>query len=61
MTTEEQSPIDELVEPFEWTTTYRRGEQGLELVVKGTAMAPTTGWTAGLVRAEPQGINSRAA
>jgi hypothetical protein len=52
--------IDGLVRPFEWTSSYHQGKDGLELVVEGIATAPTTEWTAELVRAEPQGINPRA-
>ncbi|HEX5924997.1 MAG TPA: hypothetical protein VFY45_14290 [Baekduia sp.] len=62
MTTAEDpdETIDGLVRPFEWTSSYRQGKNGLELVVEGTATAPTTGWTAKLVRADPQGTNPRA-
>jgi hypothetical protein len=42
---------------LEWSAYLRRSAAGIELVVEGTGTAPTSGWTAELVREEPQGAN----
>jgi hypothetical protein len=51
---------DEPTLKLDWVASHRRDPSGdLDLVVEGTGMAPTPGWEAELVRANPQGTNPK--
>jgi hypothetical protein len=53
MATDDDTPTLKL----DWSAYHRRGAEAVELVVEGSGSAPTSGWTAELVRREPQGFN----